>query len=353
MSEWLGPLLAIGRRWIARGRPTRPEEWKRVLLLGADHIGDVLYRTVGLKQLAASFPKCEFVFAVNTATSVLLERNPAVSLLCMERELERLGVMALAKTIRCAAVDTVICYDTTGYMKPVIATALAGVPNCVAYTHKGFSGLVTHAAPIRYPQPFVAYFRDLVEYLTKVPVTSLRPEVILSRGDIQRALKLETSFGLSSSRWVVASVTSRQRNHPSTQRQMIASLVEVKRRAGVAIVLSGSASDEALLRKLAQEGGLECFYQTGRLSLLEAIAFFKLAAVAFCLDSGPRHMANAAGIPVVFCRNLQFSKVEAGAYLESESDIAPDCEHVSYASSCIPPLFSVEDAVAAILKHLV
>ena len=40
-------------------------------------------------------------------------------------------------------------------------------------------------------------------------------------------------------------------------------------------------------------------------------------------------MGNAMGIPVFFARNLSHSKVEAGAYCPTETDLSPDAEYLS------------------------
>jgi len=47
------------------------------------------------------------------------------------------------------------------------------------------------------------------------------------------------------------------------------------------------------------------------------------------MDSGPRHIANAVSTPVVFGRNLIFSRVEAGRYCENEIDCGPPDEYVA------------------------
>jgi ADP-heptose:LPS heptosyltransferase len=337
---------------MAGSRPSRPETWRRVLLLGADHIGDVLYRTVGLGELKAAFPQCEFLFAASFPAAALLENHPYVSLLKMDRASEHRGLLDQVRIIRRTSVDAVICYDTGASARHIASVALAGVPNCAGYVYKGFSGLVTHPAAIRYPQTFPGYFRDLVEGLTATTVATLRPHVNVTEAHRLRARELKKALGIGAKPMVVATVTSRQVSHPAIQRRMVESLAELRRRSDVAVVLSGAASDESALRKLADDAGLDCVYETGRLSLMEVIAFFELAAVAFCLDSGPRHMANAAGIPVVFCRNMQISKVETGAYLDTEIDIAPDVELISYAELQEPPLFSMETAVSALQRFL-
>ena len=45
-------------------------------------------------------------------------------------------------------------------------------------------------------------------------------------------------------------------------------------------------------------------------------------------DSGPRHIANAAGVPVFFIRNLWSNRIESGPYIDTETDLAPLDEHV-------------------------
>jgi ADP-heptose:LPS heptosyltransferase len=55
----------------------------------------------------------------------------------------------------------------------------------------------------------------------------------------------------------------------------------------------------------------------------------KRVSVVISTDSGPRHLSNAAGVPVVFIRNLSFNKREAGVYCETEYDMAPDVESLA------------------------
>ncbi len=67
----------------------------------------------------------------------------------------------------------------------------------------------------------------------------------------------------------------------------------------------------------------------GDLRLLPLACFLQRCAVVLCPDSGPRHLANAVGTPVVFVRNIAVGKVETGVYCETEIDVAPGLERVS------------------------
>ncbi|MEO7043436.1 MAG: hypothetical protein ABI035_14330, partial [Gemmatimonadaceae bacterium] len=52
-------------------------------------------------------------------------------------------------------------------------------------------------------------------------------------------------------------------------------------------------------------------------------------SVHFCMDSGPRHLANAVGTPVVFTRNLAVRASEAGTYCPTEVDVMPNADYLS------------------------
>ena len=66
----------------------------------------------------------------------------------------------------------------------------------------------------------------------------------------------------------------------------------------------------------------------GQTSVLELAAFLGQCSALLTLDSGPRHLGNAAGIPVFFARNLSHSMIEAGRYCETETDLAPPVEYL-------------------------
>jgi ADP-heptose:LPS heptosyltransferase len=66
----------------------------------------------------------------------------------------------------------------------------------------------------------------------------------------------------------------------------------------------------------------------GNLNIRALAAFIGKCSAALVMDSGPRHIANAVSTPVVFGRNLFFSRVEAGAYCDNEIDCGPDEEYL-------------------------
>jgi ADP-heptose:LPS heptosyltransferase len=103
----------------------------------------------------------------------------------------------------------------------------------------------------------------------------------------------------------------------------------LERDPDVRIVLCGTLDDGRTLRTAADALGPRAVLCAGALSILGYAAFLQKCRAFFGSDSGPRHLANAAGIPVVFVRNLATSAVEAGTYCPTEWDAAPSGEYLT------------------------
>ena len=328
MTELLAPLL----RWVARARngpSTPPQSWRKGLLLGANHIGDILYRTSSLQQLAEGFPECRWDILAPEPAAQVLEGNPAI------RHIHRFDLPTSPKSADFARLqaenyDVAICYDSGSYTKPLLTALKLGIPNRVGYSHKGWSGLVTHPMTVRYPQPFPSYFRDLVSELTgQAPDWELRPKVLLTPSDEAEAeAYFQTIHPDSSIPLVACFVTTRQPTGVWPIEKFRETLELLHSSAPVHIILCGAPGDVAQLNDLQFSLSFPTTVNAGRLGLRSLVAFLRKCRAVLSTDSGPRHLANAAGVPVVYFRNLRSAKIETGNYLTTEYDLAPDTEFI-------------------------
>ncbi len=329
-TELASPFLKAYARRYASTASSSPRDWRKVILLGANHIGDLLYRSASLAALQRGLPECRFDYAAPFPASEVLEGNPAIHRV---QPLENPPVPDSAEfaALRAENYDSAICYDTGSYLPWLKLAVQLGIPNRAGYVHKGFSAWVTHPITLRYPQPFPAYFRDLVSQLTDQPADwSLRPQVFPTADDEQAASALWQEFGFSDSRPVLACfITSRQPSGVWPEDRFLETLRLVLTQSPVSLVLCGAAGDREKLQALRQRLGIECALISGQHKLRVLVAFLKKCRAVLSTDSGPRHLANAAGVPVVFVRNLAFSAVEAGLYAgPTEFDFAPPLELV-------------------------
>ena len=320
LSEVTAPILRASASAIARGTPSHPDQWRECALVGAAHIGDVLYNTASLRVLRERFPKCNWHFVAPPSASEVLRNNPYLTG-CSP------GLGKLGRRIK---LDAVICYNSAGYWRELIEAAILRIPNRVAYSHKGFSGLVTFPIAIDFPQPYPAYFRELVAQLTgRAPNWSLRPEIYPTATDEVEAKVAWDELGFDNRGPVVACfLTSRQRSGVWPAEKFADSIAHLESARPIQTVLCGTTSDEPLLKELKERFQLRSHILAGQLGLLSLGCFLRRCAVVLCPDSGPRHIANAVGTRLAFVRNIAVGKIETGKYCETEADLAPDFECV-------------------------
>jgi ADP-heptose:LPS heptosyltransferase len=347
--ELVAPAIRFTRNLIVRRRATSTEAWREIGLVGADHIGDVLYRTSSLDALRAGFPDARIHFIASHPAAELLETHPALnSVIVADRASENRSFMERVRLLRSRPFDAVICYDTGDYWRDELAAAVAGISNCAGYVHKGFSGLVTHPLPFEFPRSYSDSFRRSVESLARCPTDDLRPVVYLTSKDEEAGARM-AAICRGSGPLLAVGLTGNQPQGDPLKGRMMETLSALADEMGLSLVFLGAEGDrveiEASMKKWRLEGHVLC----GDLRLRECVAFLKHADGAFVVDSGLRHMANAAGIPVVYFRNLYTFKGETGSYLQTESDLAPDVECLSRARlAACPPLFEVAQGKSAL-----
>jgi ADP-heptose:LPS heptosyltransferase len=354
-SELLRPaLVALARRW-SPDPPTPPSAWRRGLLLGANHIGDCLYLTPSLAALRRGLPNCEWFVAAPAPACEVLETNPHLSG-CVRLDVTTAPkAQVRAELAACGPFDAAVCYSHSRAWPHLLRLARLGIPNRAGYVHKGFSGMITYPVALRHPQPAPSYFRDLVSQLTGQPgPESLRPQVFPTAADRQAAAACWERVGLANGQPVVmAFCTSRQPTGAWPLEQFAETLRLLHARGQHRIVLGGSATDCAALEHVRARAGLDCPVLAGDLSLRSMACFLERCAVVLAPDTGTRHLANAANVPVVFVRNLYVNRVETGAYCPTECDVAPPVEFVPLAEQArwfarIRPV----DVVTALMERI-
>jgi len=324
--EALAPLLRAYAR-IRTGPASHPRQWRKALIVGDNHIGDLLYRSASLQPLKAGLPDCEFHYLAAPGSSAILEGNPAIaSILPWLRADSPLDLTPEHfAALRAMRFDALLCTNCIKYWPELLLALRLRVPNRAAYVYKGFSGWATVPIPIRYPQPFAVYFRDYVAALTsQAPVWPPRPVIHTNERDEAEADALWTSLGLDRHPAVTACfMTSRQPTGIWPPAKFGETLRALRRKRDAHILLCGAASDEPILGAINKEYALEANIVAGALGIRALCCFLRRCSAVLTADSGPRHIANAAGVPVIFVRNVWSNAIETGAYLDTETDLCP------------------------------
>ena len=335
-SEFVAPLLRTGAAMASRGAPSEPLAWRKGLILGHNHFGDVMYRTCSLEQLAESLPDCEWSYLTSGASADLLAGNPALREVLPWSAGDDAWNLNQGKfgELKQRRFDVVLCTNTLRHYPDLALSVALGIPNRVGYTHKGLSALITRGAPIRFPSAYPEYFRAMVADVGGRPPTwALRPRVYPDDESVAAASAVWREMGLGDGQVVACSLTTRQAfgNWPISH--LVAALEQARHQAEFDVVLTGAPSDANELANAATQLSFPVRVLAGKLGLRAFASFLGRCAALLTLDSGPRHIGNAAGVPVLFARNLSHSMIEAGKYCETEIDLAPPVEYLSDAET--------------------
>jgi heptosyltransferase-1 len=355
-SELASPLLRLLAGAATRGPRTKPGDWRRGLILSHTHIGDVLYRTSSLPVLRESLPRCEWSYATSAESAPVLANNPDIAEVMPVIEGENSWNLRPGgfRELASRGFDAVLCTNTLRHYPDLALALRLGIPNRVAFSGKGFTGLINHPVTLPFPSSYAGYFQHMVRTITGTHGDwPLRPRMYPSASDRATAGSVWSSLKLGGRPVVACSLRTRQARGNWPEQLLIAALTSARRRHDFDVVLCGAPSDASALGEISRALPFPSHVLAGRVDLPGFTAFLSRCSVLLTLDSGPRHLGNAAGIPVVFARNLSHSKVEAGRYCDTESDIAPDLEYldddeIAVAATTTSP----EDVASVLLKRL-
>jgi ADP-heptose:LPS heptosyltransferase len=292
----------------------------------------VLYRTCSLPSLREYLPNCQWSYLVSPGSAEVLENNPHISeiLPIVKGEnswsLSDGGFAALAKR----KFDVVLCSNTLRHYPDVMLASALGIPERFGFSGKGLSGLVNNPVAMDFPQPYAGYFRAMVAAAAGARGDwNLRPRLHPGEEDLAKSDELWSSFGFDGTVPVVAcSLTTRQAKGNWSDEVITAILEEARSQHDFEIVFCGVADDEPFLKSVASQFRYPSHILAGDAGLLAFAAFLAKCSALLTLDSGPRHIGNAMSVPVFFARNLSHSMVEAGAYCDTETDLAPEVEYI-------------------------
>lgn len=331
-SEIAAPALRAYAALRARRPPTPSECWRSGVIIGSGHIGDVLYRTCSLAELALGLPNCEWSYATSSEGNEILRGNPAIT---MTLPYDEFMPSRSGTELRKRAFDVVLCTDNIEHHKALWFATRLGIPNRVAFVQKGFGGLAT--VPVRTGRaPWPEQIRAMINLITGTPhVTPLRPRIYPDDRDYDAAHSEWAILPYHDADLTIAAHVTTRQQRGAVPHALFASVFRdiLDEQPRARIVLSGTKEDSPALHAIASAIGPRAIVRAGTLGLRAYAAFLKRCDAFVGTDSGPRHMANAAGIPVFFVRNLGVPAIETGRYCATETDLAPAGEYLSQAAA--------------------
>ncbi|MFN3336927.1 MAG: glycosyltransferase family 9 protein [Thermomicrobium sp.] len=307
-------------RWVGQAMPVpvcAPSVRREVVLVRPDHLGDAILTLPALRLVRQVAPRLTTTLLVGPWTQELFAMVPVVDRVLPVAfpgftrrpatdftQPYRLLVRAAAQLRRQAPLAMVVLRDDhwwgawLGY--------LAGIPIRVGADHPALRPFLTHPVPLK-SEHVAARNIELVRALLRLlgydlpesqPTAHDHPIVWpVDRGAQSRVWARLAAWGIHAPFAVV---------HPGSgaaakcwPEQRWAALVDALTNLGLAVILTGSQSEQPVLEAIAKAARATPLVLASALSLAELAELLRAASLVVGPDTGPLHLAVAVGAPTV------------------------------------------------------
>lgn len=293
------------------GRTLRPEQIKRVVVRGANWVGDAVMTVPALRELRRLLPGAELTLATRPWAVGVFEEADFIDRVLVDAESagKVRAVFAEARRWRERRFDLALLFPNS--FAPALVASLARVPFRLGYATQGRTPLLTHPFAVpdwRGRRHEVFYYLKLVAELERLlygtsGVEAREPDLSLpvNAAQTREALRLLREQGARGGRPLVAicpgSTNSRAKRWPAERFAEVADLLV--ERNGAEVVLVGAREEADISAEVERRMRARPFVLTGKTSLPQTAALLKAADLLVTNDTGPAHLAAAVGCPVV------------------------------------------------------
>jgi heptosyltransferase-2/heptosyltransferase-3 len=305
--------LARGLGLGPRPRPAPPlEALREILVLRLDRIGDVLMSLPAIAALRAAAPRARLRLAVGRWSESLARGFPVDEVLVWSAPwvgrpaegAEGLGALfGKARALRKDGLD--LALDLQGDLRASLLLWATGAARRVGYANTGGGYLLTDVVPLDETVSWVEQNRRAVAVALAKSESSGAPDTaalldILTDADRAFGESFLRETGLLGQGPLVGLHPSggrRIKEWPSALWREVAARLQVEH--GATVLVTGSAADRDLARRLAEGLPKPPVDLTGRLDLRQTLAVIARLRLFLSSDTGPMHLACAVGTPSV------------------------------------------------------
>ena len=275
---------------------------KNILVVDLAFIGDVLLATPVMRALKEAYPKSRLTLMTVPVAAKIAALIPYVDeVIVYDKRGKNKGMMGMfrmAEVLKPYHFDLAVCMNFA--VRGAFVTWLAGIPERLGYDIQHAGWFLTLAAS---PKRTGIKHETLnhLEVLKPLGITTEDSSLELSVSpEVKESYyKKKEKYGLMSDRYLVLCPLGSYTKKNLLQ-ATAAHLVRHWREAGRHVYLIGSFEQGEELETIARFGGLP-YTQVlaGKLSLPELVVFLQRADCLVTVDTGPLHIAQAAGCRTV------------------------------------------------------
>jgi len=280
----------------------KTRNYKNILVVRLDRMGDVVLSTPALKALRDAYPESRITFMVRPYVKDIVEGNPwANEIIIYDKAKSFLENIKFIKKLRNKKFDLAIALHPT--FRTNVIVFLSGIPKRLGLDRKSRMGIfLTDRVPDKKHLGLkheMDYTLDILRYIG-VNAKDRKMYVPVSRDSQIRTREALEKGGISESDTVVAinpGASCPSKRWPAKRFAEVADTLIKKH--GVKIVVMSGEADKRIGKDMVSFMQEKCLDLSGKTTVGDIAGILKRSKLFISNDSGPVHVACAIGTPVV------------------------------------------------------
>ncbi|MFI5144613.1 MAG: glycosyltransferase family 9 protein [Ignavibacteria bacterium] len=280
---------------------------KKILILRFSSLGDIILTTPLLKILRTNFPEAQIDYCTKKSYSDLLKYNPAVSnVLEVSDDMDFAELRLLKKILIKNKYDLVIDLHNnlrTFYLKLSLRLRTLVVV-FKKYSYRKF--LLVHFKINRMKDmPSIAQrYIGTIKHIIDVNTIELTPEIFTNEYAVENAKKLLNNIypspsGRTGGAKLICIVPSSKHFTKTYPAENYIELINKFDKDNYKFALAGAGKDKDIIGKIKSGTDDNVYNLCDKLSLPVLSEFMKMCDLVISGDTGPMHIAEAAGVPII------------------------------------------------------
>ena len=302
-EEVLGQVKSVLTEGVNRQSITADSnQYKRILIVRTDRVGDVILSTPVIKALRDAYPGAYLAMVVRPYTRAIIEGNPYLDDIILYdkdgREKSWFSALRFSRALAKNKFDLAVVLNPSN--RSNLIPFLAGIPKRVGYGRKLGWLLTDRIKDTKFggKKHEIEYNLDLVRTLGIQPrdTSTFMPiardcekwvEAVFNQENIQpsdRLVVINPAASDNSKMWP-----------PERYAQVADKLSEKKMK----VIILGGPGDKKICQEVIDSMHCPYINMVGNNNISQAASLLRRSSLFICSDTGPMHIASSCGIPVL------------------------------------------------------
>jgi len=289
-------------------RPREKKDYKRILIVRTDRVGDVVLSTPVIKALRDAYPASYIAMMVRPYTKIIVAGNPYLDEIIVydkdKKEKSWLGSFLFSGRLAEKKFDLAVVLNPSN--RSNLIPFLAGIPKRVGYNRKMGFLLTDKIKDTKYEgkKHEIEYNLDVVRYLGIQPQDKNTFMPISPEAE-KWAVSIFTKEHIKPTDKLVVLNPGSSDNSKIWPAERYAAVGEKLAQKGYKIIILGGPGDKGIAQQIMTQMHNSFINMVGNNNISQAASLLKKCSLFISTDTGPMHLAVSVGVPVVaiFGRN--------------------------------------------------